>query len=136
MCKLILNLNKKIMKEEELTSLIIGAAYEVHNFLGSGFLEKVYHNAMVVELENIGLNVNSQCPIKVHYKEKEIGEYYADLLVENKVIVEFKAIENIHPIHEVQLVNYLHATKIDVGLLINFGNSVTVKRKFRKLTPR
>jgi len=124
------------MKEEELTSLIIGAAYAVHNSLGSGFLEKVYHNAMKVELEDIGLRFDSEHPIMVYYKEKIIGEYIADLFVESKVVVEFKAIENIHPIHEVQLVNYLSATKMDVGLLINFGNSVTVKRKLRKLTCR
>jgi GxxExxY protein len=120
------------MKEEELTSLIIGAAYEVHNLLGSGFLEKVYKKAMIVELETIGLRANSEHPITVYYKEKVIGEYFADIFVENKVIVELKAVENVLPIHEVQLVNYLQATKIDVGLIINFGNSVKVRRKFRQ----
>lgn len=119
------------METNIITSEIISAAYNVHNALGSGFLEKVYHNAMLVELENVGFKICSQHPINVFYKGVQVGEYYADLLIEDKVIVEFKAVEDIHPAHEVQLVNYLHATKIDIGLLINFGSSVQIKRKYR-----
>lgn len=119
------------MNTDELTSLIIKAAYTVHNSLGSGFLEKVYHNAMLIELRLLGLSVESQYPINVFYKEQLVGEYYADLFVENNVVVELKAVENLHSSHEVQLVNYLNGTGIDIGLLINFATSVAVKRKYR-----
>lgn len=119
------------MNTDELTSQIIKAAYTVHNSLGSGFLEKVYHNAMLIELRLLGLSVESQYPINVFYKEKLVGEYYADLFVENNVVVELKAVENLHSSHEVQLVNYLNGTGIDIGLLINFATSVEVKRKYR-----
>ncbi len=120
------------MQHEVITSQIIRASYNVHNELGSGFLEKVYHNAMIVELEEIGFTVCSEKPIPVMYKNVLVGNYFADLLVNDKVIVEFKAVETLNPIHEVQLVNYLVGTGIDVGLLINFGQSVTVKRKYRE----
>jgi len=122
------------METNIITSEIIGAAYNVHNALGAGFLEKVYHNAMLVELQSIGFKICSQYPINVFYKGVQVGEYYADLLIEDKVIVEFKAVEYIHPAHEIQLVNYLQATKIDIGLLINFGSSVEIKRKYRKFS--
>ena len=85
-----------------ITSEIIAAAYNVHNALGAGFLEKVYHNAMIVELQNVGFKVCSQYPINVFYKDVQVGEYYADLLIEDKLIVEFKAVEEIHPVHEIQ----------------------------------
>ncbi|MDR2938172.1 MAG: GxxExxY protein [Prevotellaceae bacterium] len=120
------------MKHEVITSQIIRAAYNVHNELGSGFLEKVYHNAMIVELQEMGFTVCSEKPIPVLYKNKLVGDYYADLLVNDLVVVEFKAVETLNPIHEVQLVNYLVGTGIDVGLLINFGHSVVVKRKYRE----
>jgi GxxExxY protein len=119
------------MNTDELTSQIIKAAYKVYNSLGSGFLEKVYHNAMLIELRLLGLSVESQYPINVFYKEQLVGEYYADLFVENNVVVELKAVENLHSSHEVQLVNYLNGTGIDIGLLINFATSVEVKRKYR-----
>jgi len=119
------------MLHQEITHKIIQSAYNVHNTLGAGFLEKVYHNALVIELQEVGLQVESQFPVPVFYKNKQVGDYYADLLVEQCIIVELKAIEQLHPSHEVQLVNYLVGTGIDIGLLINFGTSVEVKRKFR-----
>ena len=117
------------MKYSDLTERIINAAYRVHNFLGFGFLEKVYQNALMIELIRMGLNAYSEKPIKVFYRDEIVGEYIADIIVENKVILELKAVKDLAEIHEVQLVNYLKATGIEVGLLINFGHSVQVKRK-------
>jgi GxxExxY protein len=119
------------LEHETLSHRIIQAAYAVHSTLGSGFLEKVYHNAMVIELREAGIRFQSELPITVVYKGFEIGSFFADMLVENRMILEFKAVENLTRGHEVQLVNYLAATGIDNGLLINFGSSVQVKRKFR-----
>ena len=121
----------KTMEHEEITGMIIQAAYRVHNTLGAGFLEKVYHNAMLIELRDMGLQVESELPIPVYYKNILVGDYSADLFVENCVITELKAVEQVHTSHEVQLVNYLTGTKVDIGLLINFGTSVTIKRKYR-----
>ena len=120
------------MIHDELTKKIIGCAYVVHNTLGAGFLEKVYENALLFELRSEGLDADRQASLKVEYKGIVVGEYFADLVVEGKVICELKAIEKLSSYHEVQLVNYLVATRIDIGLLINFGESVTVRRKFRK----
>ena len=106
----------------DLTSLIIKAFYKVYNELGYGFLEKVYENSMIIELKKLNLDVKQQYPIDVYYKNKIVGEYFADIIVNNKVIIELKAVSKISPIHEVQLVNYLKATGIPVGLLLNFGN--------------
>jgi len=113
----------------ELTNKIIGSAYRVFKELGAGFLEKVYENAMIIELEEQGLQVQQQYPLKVYYKKQVIGDYYADLVVENKVLIELKAVTELTGIHEVQLVNYLKATGVKVGLLINFGERIKVKRK-------
>ncbi len=113
----------------DITDKIIGSAYKVYNTLGTGFLEKVYENALKHELEKNALKVMQQYPIKVYYEEKVVGEYFADLLVEDKVIVELKVASAINTIHEVQIINYLKATKIRVGLLINFGNEIKIKRK-------
>ena len=124
------------MEEEELTGTIIGCAYKVHNTLGPGFLEKVYENALRIELAKQGLKVAQQVPVKVHYEGQVVGDYYADLLIEDKIIVELKAIQTLSKAHEVQLVNYLTATGIDLGLLINFGPSVNVKRKHRQYKPK
>jgi GxxExxY protein len=122
------------LQEEELTEKIIGCAYMVHNVLGHGFLEKVYENALRIELERQGLLVGQQMPITVYYEGEVVGDYYADLLVENKVLIELKAIQNLTKEHEVQLVNYLVATEINIGLLINFGSSsVQIKRRLRDL---
>jgi len=114
-----------------LTEKIIGCAYRVHNALGSGFLEKVYENAMRIELEEARLQVEQQTPVPVYYRERAVGDFYTDLLVEKRVIIELKAVRELAKEHEVQLVNYLQATGIENGLLINFGPSVRVKRKFK-----
>ena len=113
----------------DITEKIIKAFYKVNNTLGFGFLEKVYENAMVVELRKLGCNVLQQKNIKVYYETEEVGDYYADLLVSDSVIVELKAAENICEEHEAQLINYLKATKIEVGLLMNFGKKAEFARK-------
>ncbi len=119
-------------KHKALTERIIQAAFTVHNTLGSGFLEKVYENAMFIELCKAGLNVVQQAPLQVMYNGSIVGEYYADLVVDNKIILELKAVLHILPVHEVQLVNYLKATGMEVGLLINFaGERVEVRRKIQ-----
>jgi len=118
------------LKYVELTDQIINCAFEVHKVLGIGFLEKVYEKAMFEELISRSLKVESQHVIKVHYKGIVIGDYVADIVVEDVIIVEFKALDKLHDIHELQLKNYLKATGIEVGLLINFGKSVEVKRKY------
>lgn len=116
-------------KYSELTQKIIKAAQNVHNELGSGFLEKVYQNSVVLELHKIGLDVVTEKPISVHYDGQIVGDYFADIIVDGKVILEIKAVQAINPAHEAQLVNYLKASNIDVGLLLNFGKSLEVKRK-------
>jgi GxxExxY protein len=116
-------------KHQELTEKIIKAAQNVHNELGYGFLEKVYHNAMVLELRKMGLEVVSEKPITVYYDSQVVGEYIADIVVADKVILEIKAVQAVNTVYEAQLVNYLKATNIDVGLLLNFGKSLEVKRK-------
>ena len=117
------------MKHSEVTEKIIKAFYKVYNSLGHGFLEKVYENALIIELKNEGLSVSRQKPITVFYNEFEVGNYFADLVVENKVIIELKATEGIREEHEAQLINYLRATDIEVGLLLNFGVKPQFKRK-------
>jgi GxxExxY protein len=117
------------MKHSDITEKIIKAFYNVYNSLGHGFLEKVYENALLIELRNHGLMVSQQKPIKVYYNDKEVGNYYADLIIEDKVIVELKAAEGIREEHEAQLINYLRATDIEVGLLLNFGVKPQFKRK-------
>ncbi len=116
-------------KYRSLTEKIIGIFYAVYNKLGYGFLEKVYENAMVIECEKEGIPVAAQAPISVLYDGKIIGEYFADLLVDDRVIVEIKASKILAPENEAQLLNYLKATKIEVGLLLNFGPKPQVKRK-------
>lgn len=117
------------MKHEELTQRIIGAFYKVYNRLGYGFLENVYEQAMIIELQKQGLNVANQHPIKVYYDDQPVGEFFADLLIEECVIVELKAIRSLTPENEAQLLNYLNATQVEVGLLLNFGVKPEVKRK-------
>jgi GxxExxY protein len=123
------------MKDDDLTHQIIGCAYKVHNTLGPGFLEKVYENSLRIELEKLGFKVKQQEPINVTYDGQVVGEYYADLWVDDRVVIELKAAQTLVTRHEVQLVNYLAATGIDCGLLLNFGASVEVKRKFREYKP-
>ena len=120
------------MLHQELTKKIIGCAFTVHNTLGAGFLEKVYEQALMLELRVSGLVVESQVPLSVIYRDQIVGEYFADLIVEGKVICELKAVDVLKKAHEVQLVNYLVATGLDVGVVINFGDSVTVRRKYRE----
>ena len=117
------------MLNKEITSTVLKVYYDVYNELGYGFLEKVYHNAMFYELQQQGLYVESQKPIKVYYKEKQVGEYYADLVINDSVIVELKASEALVYENEVQLINYLRATDVEVGLLLNFGKKPEYKRK-------
>jgi len=114
---------------KELTEKIIGAAYEVHNTLGSGFVEKVYENALVEELREYGLTVEQQKPVSVFYKEKSVGEFIADLIVNNSVLVEIKSVKALTNEFASKLIHYLKATGIEVGLLINFAESVQVRRK-------
>ncbi|MFH1197413.1 MAG: GxxExxY protein [bacterium] len=114
---------------QNLTSQILSAFYKVYNTLGFGFLEKVYENSLKIELENHGLKVERQKQINVYYQTKLVGEYYADLIVNDLVIIELKAAEGIVEEHEHQLLNYLKATDIEVGLLLNFGKKPEVRRK-------
>ena len=120
------------MRDEALTEVVIGCAFKVHNNLGEGFLENVYENALAHELHKKDIRFTQQAPIQVIYDGKVVGDYYADLWVEERVIVEIKDVQSLHKRHEVQLVNYLTATGVDTGLLLNFGRSVQIKRKFRK----
>jgi GxxExxY protein len=107
------------MKLDDITYTIRGAVFEVNKLLGHGFLEKVYENALITELRLKGLKAESQVPLKVFYKDNIVGEYFADIIIENKVIVELKAVERIQKVHQAQLLNYLKATGIKVGLLVN-----------------
>ena len=108
------------MEINDITYAINGAVFEINSILGPGFLEKVYENALLIELKHCGLNAKNQVPITVSYKDEVVGEYVADLLVEDKVIVELKTVENLDRTHEAQLLNYLKATELNVGLLVNF----------------
>jgi len=119
-----------VYTNSQLTEQVIGCAYEVHNVLGSGFLEKVYENALLSELAFRGIKAEAQRPLSVSYKGTVVGEYCADIVVEDSLIIELKAVENLTDVHELQLKNYLKATNIELGLLINFGKSVDVKRKY------
>ena len=114
---------------EELTSKIIAGFYNVYNGLGYGFLERVYENSLMIELEEMGLKAIKQKPITVFYKNRNVGDYFADILVEGKVIIEIKTVSNLITDHELQLQNYLKATDVEVGLLINFGPEPKVMRK-------
>ncbi len=116
-------------KHTDLTEKIIGCAYKVYNELGAGFVEKIYENALMIELKNEALTAQQQYPVRVYYKGNLIGDHVADIIVEDKVIVELKAVSQLTKAHEVQLVNYLKATGIEVGLLINFGDQILIKRK-------
>jgi len=113
---------------QEITDAIIKAYYDVYNELGYGFLEKVYQNAMYVELKHRGFRVDAQKQIKVYYKGNEVGEYYSDLVINDLVILELKANEVLAYENELQLLNYLRATDKEVGLLLNFGKSAEFKR--------
>ena len=121
------------MEDQNLTSKIIGCAYSVFNELGFGFLESVYEKSLFFELSDKGLVAVAQQPVDVFYKGHQVGAFVADIIVEDKVIIELKSVLRLLEIHEVQLVNYLVATGISTGLLINFGKTgVEVKRKYRE----
>ena len=120
--------NEKLL-HSDLTNIIIRAFYKVYNTLGYGFLEKVYENALFLELKKYGLFCEKQLPIKVYYDKVKVGDYFADIVVNNSVIIELKAHEAICEEHEYQLINYLKATEIEIGLLLNFGKQPQFKRK-------
>ena len=117
------------MLERELSNKVIHCFYKVYNTLGYGFLEKVYENALYLELINNGISCRKQFPIKVFYNETIVGEYYADIIVEDSIIIELKAVESLAIQHEYQLVNYLKATQIELGILLNFGKEPKFVRK-------
>ena len=117
------------MIDKELTGKIIHAAYTVHNILKFGFLESVYQKALKKELVSMGLKCECEKPLDVYYKGDIVGHFVTDILVEDSVIIELKAVKALKDEHEWQLVNYLTATGLEVGLLINFGHNLEVKRK-------
>ena len=118
------------MDVNELTYKINSAIFEVNKVLGAGFLEKVYENALLIELRNIGLKAKAQVPINVTYKDKIVGEYSTDIVVENQVLIELKAIEQLQKVHEAQLLNYLKATGYKIGLLVNFKHPKAEIKRF------
>ncbi len=120
------------MEINYLTHKVIGCAYKVHNVLGPGFLEKVYENALKLELLKAGIVARPQVKLPVWYEGHQVGVYFPDLWIEEQLIIEIKAALTLAPEHEMKLIHYLAATGIDNGLLINFGLSVQVKRKFRQ----
>ena len=117
------------LKYQELSDKIIAVFFKVYNTLGYGFLEKIYENAMMIEFRKESIKAVAQVPIKVKYDNEIIGEYFADVLVDNKIIIEVKATSALIKEHEAQLLNYLKATDIEVGLLVNFGPKLEFKRK-------
>lgn len=130
-----MDFSSAIMIHEELTKQIIGAAYAVYNEMGFGFLESIYESCLVIELTERGLIAESQKPIDVFFRGNVVGHFEADLLVNETVIVELKSVRQLVEAHEVQLVNYLVATHMPIGLLVNFGaTGVEVRRKVRELT--
>lgn len=123
-----------MMKHKEMTEKIIGCAYRVYNKMGFGFLESVYENCLLIELKKAGLKAEAQKPINVFYDGEIVGEFKADVIVDDLIILELKSVRRIVTAYELQLVNYLTATHKDVGLIINFGEKkVEVKRKVREL---
>jgi GxxExxY protein len=122
------------MQYADLSEKVIGCAYTVYNSLGGGFVESVYEKAMLIELCDIGLDAEAQVQLDVVYRGRIVGHFVADLIVEKKIILELKAVESLIKAHEVQLVNYLTATGIELGLLLNFGpEGVVIRRKVRDL---
>ena len=117
------------MKHQTLTDSIICCFYSVYNVLGYGFLEKVYQKSLLLEMESRGIAAQTEKPIKVIYRGQVVGDYFCDLLVEDKIIIEIKSSKNLTIEHEAQLLNYLKATSIEVGLLLNFGPEPQIRRK-------
>jgi GxxExxY protein len=120
------------LQHEQLTQKIIGCAFEVINELGAGFLESVYENAMLIALRERGLQAQPQVPIKVMYRQQCVGNFCVDIFVEERVLIELKAVKSITPEHKAQIINYLNATGIEVGLLINFGNPKLEYKRFNR----
>jgi len=118
------------MKHEKLTREILGACFEVINELGAGFVESVYENALIIALREKGLHAEKQRPLKVEFRGQVVGEFFADVLVEDEVIVELKAVKALLPEHQAQVINYLKATGKDVGLIVNFGSA---KLEYKRL---
>ena len=119
------------LKYASITQSIIGCSFDVINELGSGFLESVYQNALVYALREKGFTCNAQAPVIVSFRGQSVGSFFVDILVENKVLIELKAVKTLLPEHQAQVINYLNATGIEVGLLINFGKQ---KLEYRRLT--
>lgn len=117
------------MINKDVTDKVLRAFYNVYNELGFGFAEKVYENSLLVELKSMGINCANQVPVKVYYKGEHVGLYFADIIVSERVILEIKAAANIAPEHEAQLFNYLKATDIETGLVLNFGAQPQFRRK-------
>lgn len=122
----------KKLKYEGLTKAVIGCAFEVINELGAGFLESVYEKALLLALRQKGLSVAAQHSVKVMFRNECVGDFYTDIFVENKVIVELKAVKAITPEHQAQIINYLNATGVEVGLLLNFGNQKLEYKRFTR----
>ncbi len=121
--------NSDLIYEEE-SQKILDSAYEVQNILGTGFLEKVYENALVICLKEKGLQVTQQDPLKIYFKGNIIGDYVTDIIVNKKIIVEVKALKNLESIHDAQIINYLKATNLELGILINFGKIKLEYKRF------
>ena len=122
------------MKGEELTEEILGACFEVSNELGTGFLESVYEKALLIALRQKGLNVVSQAPVAVNFREELVGQFFSDLLVDGEIIVELKVVKTLAPEHLAQVINYLRATGLETALLVNFGNrKVEYRRLYNKM---
>ena len=119
------------MKHEELTAAILKCCFEVSNELGSGFLESVYEKALIVALAQTGLPVQAQVPLKVTFRGVIVGDFFADLIVENKILIEIKSVSKLTSDHKAQVINYLNATGFEVGLLVNFGTSRVEYFRFR-----
>jgi len=122
----------KKLKYGEITKVIIGCAFDVINELGAGFLESVYERALLIALREKGLSAKSQYPIKVMFRGECVGDFFADMLIDNKIIIELKAVKTIIPEHQAQIINYLNATGIEVGLLINFGKPKLEYKRFTR----
>ncbi len=120
------------MQHEEITKVVLESAFEVVKELGSGFLESVYEKSLAIVLEEKGLKTQCQHPIKVLFRGREVGQFYADILVNQKVIVELKSVKSLIPEHYAQVIHYLKATGFDIGLIINFGNQKLEYRRFTR----
>lgn len=120
------------MLHKDLTEKIIAACFEVSNELGAGFLESVYEKALLIALSGRGIVAESQLPLQVRFRNQVVGDFYADIVVENVILLELKAVRGLAPEHQAQVINYLKATGMEVGLLVNFGNPKLEYRRFHR----